>query len=114
ARAGRQEPAALFAALFGGGGALRIGQSARPAIGRDHRDEIGKLLRLESEELRAGLRGLYRAQTSALSGQSQGATGALQATHAGHPLLARHSHTPSDPVAVLAASGRACASTDVR
>ncbi|RCS25804.1 P-type conjugative transfer protein TrbJ [Phyllobacterium salinisoli] len=48
-----------------------------------------------------------RAQMSALIGQSQGATGALQAAQAGNQLLALQSQQLSDLVALLAANGRA-------
>lgn len=53
-----------------------------------------------------------RAQMSALIGQSQGATGALQATQAGNQLLALQSQQLSDLVALLAANGRAGALTE--
>ena len=48
-----------------------------------------------------------RAQMSALIGQSQGATGALQAAQAGNQLLALQAQQLSDLTAVLAANGRA-------
>ena len=48
-----------------------------------------------------------KAQLAALVGQSQGATGALQATQAGNQLLALQSTQLSDLVAVLSANGRA-------
>ena len=48
-----------------------------------------------------------RAQMSALVGQSQGATGALQATQAGNQLLALQSQQLADLTAVVAANGRA-------
>jgi len=48
-----------------------------------------------------------RTQMSALIGQSQGATGALQATQAGNQLLALQSQQLSDLIALLAANGRA-------
>jgi P-type conjugative transfer protein TrbJ len=48
-----------------------------------------------------------RTQMSALVSQSQGATGALQATQAGNQLLALQSQQLSDMVALLAANGRA-------
>ena len=48
-----------------------------------------------------------RAQMSALVGQSQSATGALQAAQAGNQLLALQSQQLSDLVALLAANGRA-------
>ncbi|QPC86421.1 P-type conjugative transfer protein TrbJ [Mesorhizobium sp. NBSH29] len=48
-----------------------------------------------------------RAQMSALVGQSQGATGALQATQAGNQLLALQAQQISDLTAVIAAQGRA-------
>ncbi len=48
-----------------------------------------------------------RAEMSALVGQSQGATGALQATQAGNQLLALQSQQLSDLIALLAADGRA-------
>jgi P-type conjugative transfer protein TrbJ len=47
-----------------------------------------------------------RTQMSALVGQSQGATGALQATQAGNQLLALQSQQLSDLVALLSANGR--------
>ncbi|RCI80110.1 P-type conjugative transfer protein TrbJ [Brucella anthropi] len=53
-----------------------------------------------------------RTQMSALVGQSQGATGALQATQAGNQLLALQSQQLSDLVALLAANGRAGALTE--
>lgn len=53
-----------------------------------------------------------RAQMSALIGQSQGATGALQAAQAGNQLLALQSQQLSDLVAVISANGRASALTD--
>ncbi|NTG25921.1 P-type conjugative transfer protein TrbJ [Agrobacterium rhizogenes] len=53
-----------------------------------------------------------RAQMSALVGQSQDATGALQATQAGNQLLALQSQQLSDLVALLAANGRAGALTE--
>jgi len=48
-----------------------------------------------------------RTQMAALVNQSQGATGALQATQAGNQILALQSQQLSDLIAVLAASGRA-------
>ncbi|HEY8248588.1 MAG TPA: P-type conjugative transfer protein TrbJ [Hyphomicrobium sp.] len=48
-----------------------------------------------------------RAQMSALVGQSQGATGALQATQAGNQLLALQAQQLADLTAVVAANGRA-------
>jgi type IV secretion system protein TrbJ len=48
-----------------------------------------------------------RTQMSALVGQSQGATGALQATQAGNQILALQSQQLSDLTALLAANGRA-------
>lgn len=53
-----------------------------------------------------------RAQMSALVGQSQSATGALQAAQAGNQLLALQSQQLSDLVAVISANGRASALTD--
>ena len=53
-----------------------------------------------------------RTQMSALVGQSQGATGALQATQAGNQLLALQSQQLSDLVALLAANGRSGALTE--
>lgn len=53
-----------------------------------------------------------RTQMSELVGQSQSATGALQATQAGNQLLALQSQQLSDLVAVLAANGRAGALTE--
>jgi len=49
----------------------------------------------------------HRAEMSALVGQSQGATGALQAAQAGNQLLALQSQQLADLVATLAANGRA-------
>jgi P-type conjugative transfer protein TrbJ len=49
---------------------------------------------------------------AALVGQSQGATGALQATHAGNQLLALQAQQLADLVAVVAANGRAQALVD--
>jgi P-type conjugative transfer protein TrbJ len=48
-----------------------------------------------------------RAEMSALIGQSQGATGALQAAQAGNQLLALQAHQLADLTAVVAANGRA-------
>ena len=53
-----------------------------------------------------------RTQMSELVGQSQNATGALQATQAGNQLLALQSQQLSDLVALLAANGRAGALTE--
>ena len=53
-----------------------------------------------------------RTQMSDLVSQSQGATGALQATQAGNQLLALQSQQLSDLVALLAANGRAGALTE--
>lgn len=53
-----------------------------------------------------------RAEMAALVGQSQGATGALQATQAGNQLLALQSQQLSDLVALLASNGRAGALTE--
>jgi P-type conjugative transfer protein TrbJ len=53
-----------------------------------------------------------RAQMSALVGQSQGATGALQATQAGNQLLALQAQQLADLTAVVAANGRAQALSD--
>jgi P-type conjugative transfer protein TrbJ len=50
-----------------------------------------------------------RAQMSALIGQSQGATGALQTAQAGNQLLALQAQQLSDLTAVVAANGRALA-----
>ena len=48
-----------------------------------------------------------RAEMSSLVGQSQGATGALQATQAGNQLLALQTQQLADLTAVVAANGRA-------
>lgn len=48
-----------------------------------------------------------RTQMSALIGQSQGATGALQATQAGNQLLALQAQQLADLTAVISANGRA-------
>jgi len=53
-----------------------------------------------------------RTQMSALVGQSQGATGALQATQAGNQILALQSQQLSDLIALLAANGRSSALTE--
>jgi P-type conjugative transfer protein TrbJ len=53
-----------------------------------------------------------RTQMSSLVTQSQGATGALQATQAGNQILALQSQQLSDLVALLAANGRAGALTE--
>jgi P-type conjugative transfer protein TrbJ len=53
-----------------------------------------------------------RTQMSALVGQSQGATGALQATQAGNQILALQSQQLSDLIALLAAKGRSSALTE--
>jgi P-type conjugative transfer protein TrbJ len=52
-----------------------------------------------------------RAEMAALVGQSQGATGALQATQAGNQLLALQSQQLSDLIALISANGRADALT---
>ncbi len=56
--------------------------------------------------------GTNRAEMAALIGQSQGATGALQATQAGNQLLALQAQQLADLVAVVAANGRAQALVD--
>ena len=56
--------------------------------------------------------GTSRAEMAALVGQSQGATGALQATQAGNQLLALQAQQLADLVAVVAANGRAQALVD--
>ncbi len=53
-----------------------------------------------------------RTQMSNLVSQSQGATGALQATQAGNQILALQSQQLSDLVALLSANGRASALTE--
>ena len=53
-----------------------------------------------------------RMEMSALVGQSQGATGALQATQAGNQILALQAQQRSDVTAVWAADGRARALAD--
>jgi P-type conjugative transfer protein TrbJ len=53
-----------------------------------------------------------RAEMSALVGQSQGATGALQATQAGNQLLALQSQQLSDLIALMAGNGWATALTE--
>ena len=53
-----------------------------------------------------------RTQMSALVGQSQGATGALQATQAGNQLLALQAQQLTDLTAVVSANGRAQALAD--
>ncbi|BEV44527.1 Conjugal transfer protein TrbJ OS=Afipia felis OX=1035 GN=BN961_03734 PE=4 SV=1 [Afipia felis] len=53
-----------------------------------------------------------RAEMSTLVGQSQGATGALQATQAGNQLLALQSQQLSDLIALMSANGRAGALTE--
>ncbi|ODR90081.1 P-type conjugative transfer protein TrbJ [Sinorhizobium alkalisoli] len=53
-----------------------------------------------------------RTQMSALVSQSQGATGALQATQAGNQILALQSQQLSDLVALVASNGRASALTE--
>ncbi|GAA4771393.1 P-type conjugative transfer protein TrbJ [Stakelama sediminis] len=53
-----------------------------------------------------------RTQMSALVSQSQGASGALQATQAGNQILALQSQQLSDLVALLASNGRANALTE--
>lgn len=53
-----------------------------------------------------------RAEMAALVGQSQGATGALQATQAGNQLLALQSQQLSDLIALISANGRAGALTE--
>jgi P-type conjugative transfer protein TrbJ len=64
----------------------------------------------DSMRVQAGVVGnidTNRTQMSALVGQSQGATGALQATQAGNQLLALQAQQLSDLTAVVAANGRA-------
>jgi P-type conjugative transfer protein TrbJ len=64
----------------------------------------------DSMRVQAGVVGnidANRTQMSALVGQSQGATGALQATQAGNQLLALASQQLADLTAVVAANGRA-------
>ncbi|MGO4712175.1 P-type conjugative transfer protein TrbJ [Bradyrhizobium sp. 2TAF24] len=53
-----------------------------------------------------------RTQMSSLVGQSQGATGALQATQAGNQILALQSQQLSDLIALMSANGRASALTE--
>ncbi|PVE22745.1 P-type conjugative transfer protein TrbJ [Microvirga sp. KLBC 81] len=53
-----------------------------------------------------------RSEMAALIGQSQGATGALQATQAGNQLLALQSQQLSDLIALISANGRAGALTE--
>ena len=53
-----------------------------------------------------------RSEMAALVGQSQGATGALQATQAGNQLLALQAQQLADLTAVIAANGRAQALAD--
>ena len=53
-----------------------------------------------------------RAEMAALVGESQGASGALQATQAGNQLLALQSQQLSDLIAVISANGRADALTE--
>ncbi|TCT03633.1 P-type conjugative transfer protein TrbJ [Aquabacter spiritensis] len=50
-----------------------------------------------------------KAEMATLVGQSQGATGALQATQAGNQLLALQSQQLSDLIALISANGRAAA-----
>jgi len=64
----------------------------------------------DSMRVQAGVVGnidTNRTQMSALVGQSQGATGALQATQAGNQLLALQAQQLSDLTATVAAQGRA-------
>lgn len=64
----------------------------------------------DSMRVQAGVVGnidTNRTQMSALVGQSQGATGALQATQAGNQLLALQAQQLADLTAVVAANGRA-------
>jgi P-type conjugative transfer protein TrbJ len=64
----------------------------------------------DSMRVQAGVVGnidANRTQMSALVGQSQGATGALQATQAGNQLLALQAQQLADLTAVVAANGRA-------
>ncbi|WP_285295614.1 P-type conjugative transfer protein TrbJ [Aureimonas altamirensis] len=53
-----------------------------------------------------------RAEMATLVGQSQGATGALQATQAGNQLLALQSQQLSDLIALMSANGRSNALTE--
>ena len=52
----------------------------------------------------------FQAEMSALVGESQGATGALQAAQAGNQLLALQSQQLSDLIALISANGRSGAS----
>ena len=64
----------------------------------------------DSMRVQAGVVGnidTNRSEMSALVGQSQGATGALQATQAGNQLLALQAQQLADLTAVVAANGRA-------
>ena len=63
----------------------------------------------DSMRVQAGVVGnidTNRAEMSALIGQSQGATGALQASQAGNQLLALQSQQLSDLIALMSANGR--------
>jgi len=69
----------------------------------------------DSMRIQAGVVGnidTNRAEMSALISQSQGASGALQATQAGNQLLALQSQQLSDLVALISANGRATALTE--
>ncbi len=69
----------------------------------------------DSLKVQAGVVGnidTNRAEMSALIGQSQGATGALQAAQAGNQLLALQAQQLADLTAVVAANGRAQALTE--
>src|SRR5690606_17907458 len=102
ARARREEALTLDASLLGGGGALGLDQRFGSAIGRQQRDQIGKLLRLQREKLVACLSCLQRAaRILALpnEGSHFSAVGVDIADHAGldaHRILqAAHGVSPA-------------------
>ena len=77
------------------------------------RNSIGGLQ--DAMRVQAGVVGnidTNRTEMSQLVGQSQGATGALQAAQAGNQLLALQSQQLSDLTALLAANGRSTALTE--
>jgi P-type conjugative transfer protein TrbJ len=95
-------------------GILQAADGVLPARARIG-DELGVGGLQDSMRVQAGVVGNIDSnatQMSALVSQSQGATGALQATQAGNQILALQSQQLSDLIAVMAANGRANALTE--
>jgi P-type conjugative transfer protein TrbJ len=89
------------------------GNASLSATDRRWQNTVGGLQ--DAMRVQAGVVGnidTNRSQMSALVGQSQGATGALQATQAGNQLLALQAQQLADLTAVVAANGRAQALSD--